>query len=248
MTKKTEVKSIQDFLRNMPVSDAPTLSAEELMQQAVEISKQAAIRLAEERKKISAQNLTKLVGRSAIPARYREAKIKPVSQQQAEAYAKGAAFAKSFRERLKTGGGMVLWGDVGTGKTHLACGIANALMSRNHSALYCTALEAVMLIKATFKQGRDGMSEYDVYARFGEPELLIIDEIGVQSRTEFEQMVLTSIADIRSRNCLPTIIISNLEPKEIYALLGERMFDRLVGFGAEVIHMPGKSLRLRGIQ
>ena len=144
------------------------------------------------------------------------------------------------------GGGMLLWGDVGTGKTHLACGIANALIAQLRPVLYCTALEAVMLVKATWKN-TDSITEYEVYARFGEPELLIIDEIGVQAGTEFEKMVLTSITDIRSRNCLPTIIISNLEPREIYTLLGERMFDRLVGFDASVIRMAGRSLRLRSV-
>jgi DNA replication protein DnaC len=92
--------------------------------------------------------------------------------------------------------------------------------------------------------GNDGMTEYDVYARFGDPELLIIDEIGVQMGSDFERMVLTSIADIRSRNCRPTIIVSNLNPEEILGLVGERMFDRLVGFGANIVKMRGASMRM----
>lgn len=221
------------------------MSAEELALQAAELSRKAIEQLAVERLEIRQRKSDDLLRRSSIPARYADAALSKPNAKQSNAYEAANAFVSGFDSRLKTGGGMLLWGDVGTGKTHLACAVANALRKQLRPVLYCTALEAVMLVKSSWKNSANGLSEYDVYAQFGEPELLIIDEIGVQIGSDFERMVLTSIADIRSRNCLPTIIISNLEPKEIYALLGERMFDRLVGFGSDVIHMPGRSLRLQ---
>lgn len=245
--KPHHLKSIQGLLRNMPDSARPALSADELMLQAAELSKQAAERLQQERLEIRQRKGDELLSRSAIPSRYAEASLTNPAPNQAEAYAQASAFVDDFSGRLKTGGGIVLWGDVGTGKTHMACAIANALRAKLRPVLYCTALEAVMLVKSSWKKSVDGLTEYDIYGRFGEPELLIIDEIGVQMGSDFERMVLTSIADIRSRNCLPTIIISNLKPAEIYDLLGERMFDRLVGFGANVIAMQGPSMRLRAV-
>ena len=238
---------IQDFLKNIPVF-SQSLSPDELMLQAAELSRKAAEQLALERMKIRQNRANDLMGRSAIPSRFREADLNPKNPEQTKAYSAANDFVINFTERLKTGAGMVAWGDVGTGKTHMVCGIANALIAEFKPVLYCTALEAVMLVKSTWKRSEDGLSEYDVYTRFGEPQLLIIDEIGVQCGTEFERMVLTSIADIRSRNCLPTIIVSNLNPEEIYKLLGERMFDRLVGFGASVVNIPGKSLRLKAVR
>lgn len=221
------------------------MSAEELALQASELSRKAMEQLAVERQEIRQRKSDDLLRRSAIPSRYANAALGKPAARQADAYAAANAFVSDFDSRLKTGAGMLLWGDVGTGKTHMACAIANALRQQLRPVLYCTALETVMLIKSSWKKSADGLTEYDIYARFGEPELLIIDEIGVQMGSDFERMVLTSIADIRSRNCLPTIIVSNLPPKEIYELLGERMFDRLVGFGSDVVHMPGRSLRLR---
>jgi DNA replication protein DnaC len=245
--KQNQPTQIQTLLKNMPISDRPALSSEELMLQAAEISKQAAAQLGEERKAIRQKRANDLMSRSVIPTRYRDADLTPKCTDQGQAFIAGKAFVDDFSNRLQTGAGMVLWGDIGTGKTHLACAIANALITQLRSVLYCTALEAVMLVKSSWKRGNEGMTEYDIYERFGDPELLIIDEIGVQIGSDFERMVLTSIADIRSRNCRPTIIISNHSPEEIYGLLGERMFDRLVGFGANVIHMQGRSMRLRAV-
>lgn len=232
----------------MPHSDKPALSSEELMLQAAEISQRAILALSQERKEIRQNKANDLLRRSAIPSRYVGADLGQCTKEQEKAYGQAMEFVNNFKSRLKSGAGMVLWGDVGTGKTHLACAIANALRLQNRPVLYCTALEAVTLIKSSWKKTSDGLTEYDIYERFGDPELLIIDEIGVQFGSEFERMVLTSIADIRSRNCLPTIIISNHNPEEIYSLLGERMFDRLVGFGANVVHMAGPSMRLRLVQ
>lgn len=238
-----KIRSIQDLLKNIPASPKAPLSAEELMLQAAEISRQAAEKLAEERVDAKQRKADSLLRRAQIPSRYANASLDGGMAKQAEAYAAARDFVGSFDDRLKTGGGLLLWGDIGTGKTHLACAIANALRMKLRPVLYCTALEAVMLVKASWKKSSDGLTEYDVYERFGDPELLIIDEIGVQMGSDFERMVLTSIADIRSRNCLPTIIVSNLPPAEIHGLLGERMFDRLVGFDAEVVRMRGPSLR-----
>ncbi|WP_194270225.1 ATP-binding protein [Candidatus Methylospira mobilis] len=223
------------------------MSAEELMMQVAEISRKAAQTLADERKANRQRHITEMLRRSALPRRFSGARMMDCKRTQAPAYAQAREFISGFRARLETGSGMVVWGDVGTGKTHLVCAIANELIAQGHSAMYCTALEAVTLVKSTWKRGSNGLTEYDVYGRFGDPELLIMDEIGVQMGSDFERMVLTSIADTRSRNCMPTIIVSNLDLSGIYELIGERMFDRLVGFDAKIVRMEGRSLRLNTV-
>lgn len=242
------VRLIQGLLKNMPGSAKPTLSADELMLQVAELSRQAASQLALERQENRQHKANELLGRLTIPSRYSTANLDSPNSSQPNAYKIAKAFVAEFDTKLKCGAGLMLWGDVGTGKTHLACAIANAVRRKMHSVLYCTAIEAVMLIKSCWKRGDSGLTEYDVYSRFADPELLILDEIDAQIGRDFERMILTNIADIRSRNCLPTIVISNLAPKEIYMLLGERMFDRLVGFGADIVHMSGKTLRIKTIE
>lgn len=236
------MKHVQDLLKATHGSAVPMLSAEELMLQAAEISRQAAERLADERRASKVRRVGEMLSRSAVPVRYRDAKLVAVRGEQMAAYALAERFVANFADRLKSGAGMVLHGPVGTGKTHLACAMANALAGQLRTVLYCTALELVTLVRSSWRRDAEG-SEFEVYAGFAEPQLLIIDEIGVQSGSDFERMVLTAVVDLRSRACLPTVVISNLEPMPLLELLGDRLFDRLVGFGADVVHVPGRSLR-----
>lgn len=201
-------------------------------------------KLQHERAETRQKNLNSLLCRAQIPRRYADASLDFPAQSQLAAYRFGRHFVDTFEHRLKTGAGALVYGGIGTGKTHLACAISNQLMGDMRPVLYCTTLEAIQSVKATW--GRDSeLSELDVYATFAVPELLILDEIGVQFGTDTERLILTGIADIRNRNCLPTIGISNLEPEYVCELLGERTFDRLIGYGAEMVPMHGSSLRVR---
>lgn len=218
----------------------------ELTRMGMEVSRKAMDPVYQDIAKAKQSMVAGLLHRSAIPTRYKSASLDHSADGQDEAYRIAREYISGFSGVLESGAGLLLWGDVGTGKTHLACAMANALMAEMRPVLYCTAMEAVLAVRATFQRGSEN-SELGVYERFGVPELLILDEIGVQRGTDDERVVLTSIVDVRSRNCLPTVAISNLPPDEIYGLLGERLFDRVVGFGGRIIHMPGRSLRLRAV-
>ena len=184
----------------------------------------------------------RLTERSAIPPRYAKACIDVEAAGQSHAYSVVRGYVEGFDDCLKSGAGLLLFGDIGTGKTHLACALANALMAKMRPVMYCTALEAVMLVKRAWRKDSD-WSEFDVYEQFSLPELLIIDEVGVQHGSEFEQMVLSSMIDARSRRCLPIVAVSNWSPDRVMEILGQRAFDRLVGYGGQLIEMRGESLR-----
>ena len=63
-------------------------------------------------------------------------------------------------------------------------------------------------------------------------DLLIIDEIGVQSGTDNERNILFEIVNGRYENVRPTIIISNRDVKEVAELISERSVDRITEGGA----------------
>lgn len=219
----------------------PSLSVAEFEMAVVSKSAEASSMLAVERKMAAQRRVNGLSQRAAIPARFVGADLEALVAEQVEGFATVRAYAERFDEVLRMGQGLLLIGDVGVGKTHLACALANALLAKMRPVMYCTALEAVMLVKRSWSSG--GAPEFEVYEHFGIPDLLILDEVGVQRCSDFERMVLSTVIDVRSRKCLPTVAISNLDAAGVFEVLGERAFDRLLGFGGQVVEMRGRSLR-----
>lgn len=106
-------------------------------------------------------------------------------------------------------------GTVGTGKTHLATAIGNHVIRRlGMTALYLTASSASRHVKACF--GSDSPhTEVQAYAMFESPDLLILDEVGVQNVTEFERTVMFELINSRYEAMKPTIVISNRGKDEL---------------------------------
>ncbi|EQD56002.1 DNA replication protein dnaC, partial [mine drainage metagenome] len=80
------------------------------------------------------------------------------------------------------------YGNTGTGKTHLACAIANELLRQGKSALFVRAYEVLRTIRDTWKGGEK--TELAVIREFVAPDLLILDEVGVQYGSESERIEL----------------------------------------------------------
>lgn len=134
-------------------------------------------------------------------------------------------------DRSFTGGLFV--GSPGTGKNHLAAAIANDIRPHGKTFLVTTMAKLARDIKRSW--GRDAdVSERETIARFTTPDLLVVDEIGIQFGSETELNFLTEIVGDRYDNYRPTIFISNLSPAQVVALVGERVRDRITEGGGSI--------------
>lgn len=146
---------------------------------------------------------------------------------------------------------ILLIGAVGTGKTHLAYAILNALAERykiSNGQDYYRENEVVYRpIKAIIDEIKDAWNKHETPDReqFCEVPLLIIDEIGVQYGTDSERTEMYEVFNRRYENMLPIIAISNHDEKALQRILGQRIFDRLTG-GALIFELAGKSFRQNG--
>jgi len=139
-----------------------------------------------------------------------------------------------FLENMKTCSGMFLIGGPGTGKNHIAAGIVNEYMKTpGRTALMTEAVKVVRSIKETWH--KPGSSETEVLRLYNKPDLLIIDEIGVQFESKTERLYLTEIINDRYNCIRPTIICGNLSIGEITEILGERVVDRFRDGGRVVV-------------
>jgi DNA replication protein DnaC len=148
---------------------------------------------------------------------------------QVQALAACGGFVEAFGENFAVGRSAMLLGTVGTGKTHLGAAMLQAVI-REHAhdglrGLYATAGSIIRDVKATF--GNRGRTEADVYADLIRPDLLVIDEVGVQHGTDFERQVLFEVINGRYEKIKPTIVVSNLGVTELRQCLGDRAVDRL---------------------
>jgi DNA replication protein DnaC len=144
----------------------------------------------------------------------------------ARAKSHSMVWANEFKARLKDGGGIVFSGAPGTGKSHLACSIAQHIMEAGHTAMYLTSMDMIRMIRATWRRDSE-RTESQVLETLCGVDLLILDEVGMQYGSEGEQVILTDVIDQRYRDMLPIIILTNQDRKGLAEYLGHRAFDRL---------------------
>lgn len=140
-------------------------------------------------------------------------------------------YAETWLSRKAAGEGLLLCGTPGTGKTHLAASIARHVADKAQESVFITTAARIIRAFRRTWAGNPEIGELDVLAKYCEPGLLIVDEIGVQYGTDSERNILFEVINDRYEDMLPTILISNLPLNELSALLGERVVDRMIEGG-----------------
>jgi DNA replication protein DnaC len=136
---------------------------------------------------------------------------------------------------VKRTGFLILSGDYGTGKTHLAV----AALRRFNSGWLVKQATLLRLLRATYSDRKAD----DPIERGQSAKLLVLDDVGLSSGGRDELPMLHEILDFRHGGRLPTIITSNLQFENLSAVLGERMADRLRESCFRVLTFTGSSHR-----
>lgn len=133
-------------------------------------------------------------------------------------------YVANFDTMRKQGTGLLLCGQVGTGKSFLAASIANTLIDQGTPCLMTNFSRIISRVSEKF----GGDQKYlDDLNRF---DLLIIDDLGAERDTEFTWEKVMNVIDARYRAGLPLIITTNLGPKDFTDrgdIRRQRVFSRL---------------------
>jgi DNA replication protein DnaC len=185
---------------------------------------------------------------SSLPPRFQHktiAEYKPVSDGSRKALSTCEKYANNFQGRLESGGGLIMCGQAGTGKTHLAAGIINKIKAERFTSAFMSVLSATRHVKATYSKD-NRLTEAEAISHFIGPDLLVLDEVGVQFGSEAEKIILFEIINQRYQHVKPTILISNLTLKELSEYIGERVVDRMYEGGGAVLSFDWDSYRRSG--
>lgn len=138
-------------------------------------------------------------------------------------------------------------GNTGLGKTFLSSCIANEMIKKGKNVLYQTA--PIMFDKILdFKFGKtsDNLLD-DIYS----VDLLIIDDLGTETRSDYKITELFNIINSRLLNqnnrVTKTIISTNLTLQELYDTYEERIISRIVG-NYTPCYFYGDDIRLKSLK
>jgi DNA replication protein DnaC len=206
---------------------------------------------------------SRLLKWAAIPKRYEHCTLDTfepgygqADQSLAAAYLMARQFVSGYPVTTE-GRGLLLTGSVGVGKTHLAVGIVQALITeKGVHALFCDYRELLKRIQESYNP-QVASTELQILTPIFEAEVLILDELGAQKPTDWVWDTVALILNTRYNDKRTTLITTNY-PNAAAALarssdkvireetlgdrIGERMRSRLAEMCVEV-EMRGNDLR-----
>ena len=181
--------------------------------------------------------------KSGVPERYLNVSFESYRVEN-DGQKKANAYARAFLQAIKCGvfKSLVLLGNAGVGKTHLACSII-----REVGGKYRTAPEIVEEIRRA-KSFNAKETEADLIDYYGHVSLLVIDEIGRGINATDEKYMLYQLLNARYNAYKPTVLISNHTKADFLQYVGVAAVDRLVE-SADIAEIAGESYRreLRGV-
>lgn len=133
-------------------------------------------------------------------------------------------YVANFPYMRGQGTGLLLCGQVGTGKSFLAAAIANELIAQGTPCLMTNFSRIISRISEKFGGDQKYLDSLD---RF---DLLVIDDLGVERDSDFTWEKVMHVVDARYRAGLPIIVTTNLEPKDFTDrsdIRRQRVFSRL---------------------
>ena len=148
-------------------------------------------------------------------------------------------YVKHFEDMKKDNIGLLLYGNVGTGKSYTAACIANALIDKGYRVLMANLPSIANELHSKFdgKQAYiESLNHYDV---------VIYDDLGIERNTEYMQEQVFTIIDSRYRSGKPMIVTTNLTSDELkYCnnLNLQRVYDRVLE-RCTPVEFKGSSIR-----
>lgn len=137
-------------------------------------------------------------------------------------------YCDNISDELEEGNGIWLWGSAGTGKTSLAMLVSKTAIEAGHSVAIYSLPRLLARIRRTYdtEAGEEGYLSF--FDRLTSVDLLHLDDLGAEKRTDWVLEQLYAIVDRRYEEKRAIVVTTNMETDELKEQIGERTVSRLL--------------------
>ncbi|HEX8919334.1 MAG TPA: ATP-binding protein [Chloroflexota bacterium] len=139
--------------------------------------------------------------------------------------------ARQYAENPR--GWLVLFGDIGTGKTHLGAAVANFRLSLGEPAVFIVVPDLLDHLRSTFSPSSD-VTYDELFETVRDTPMLVLDDLGAQATTPWAEEKLYQILNHRYNKQLPTVITTNRSMDDMDPRLRSRVNDFEISQRCEV--------------
>jgi DNA replication protein DnaC len=166
---------------------------------------------------------------SVIPPRYRSVSFDqpPVTQMDELVVKRVREYCDEIDRMLAEGRGLWFFGDAGTGKTTLAMLVSKTALEARHSVAIYSLPKLLARIRRTFDADQGEQSYSQLFERLTGVDLLHIDDLGAEQKTEWVLEQLYSLINERYEAGRAVVVTTNHDEEELKEQIGERIVSRL---------------------
>ncbi|HJZ96703.1 MAG TPA: ATP-binding protein [Candidatus Solibacter sp.] len=162
--------------------------------------------------------------RSQIPPLYRAADFENFSKRGNQELSNVLIAVRTYAEAFPLGpkpGGLLLIGEPGTGKTHLAVAALRRIIRSGREGIFSDYQTLLERIRSGY-DATSNSSDREAYRTALDADVLLLDDLGAHRVTDWVQDTVTSIITHRCNNKKPLIATTNLPDPEAKSVLTQR--------------------------
>jgi DNA replication protein DnaC len=153
-------------------------------------------------------------------------------------------FVEDIVENVEAGRGLWFTGDLGTGKTSLAMLVSRAAEKQGKSVAVYPVTRLLAEIKDTYDSDSTG-SYMQLFRRLCSVDMLQLDDLGAEKRTEWVLEQLYAIVNERWQDERSIVVTTNItDLDDLREQIGARTVSRLLEICGDPLPIMGPDLRL----
>jgi DNA replication protein DnaC len=155
------------------------------------------------------------------------------------------SWVEDLEANLDAGRGLWLMGDTGTGKTTLAMLVSKAALQDSRSVAIYSLPKLLARIRRTYDSEPGGDSYLSFFERLTSVDLLHIDDLGAEKRSDWVLEQLYALVNERYESQRSMLVTTNLDQQQLEEQIGPRTVSRLVEICGDPLPLFGPDQRVQ---